>query len=87
MLLMYLLAGPGWPEGPMLAVAGLALWMCIWWISEAVPLPVTAMLPFVAFPLMGVMKAPIEKFVRTLAEPHAKLVRTVAAVRDAKQAA
>ena len=37
--------------------------------------------------LMGVMKAPVEKFVRTLAEPHAKLVRTVAAVRDAKQAA
>ncbi|HET7922695.1 MAG TPA: 50S ribosomal protein L10 [Gammaproteobacteria bacterium] len=37
--------------------------------------------------LMAVMKAPIEKFVRTLAEPHAKLVRTVAAVRDQKQAA
>ncbi len=37
--------------------------------------------------LMGVMKAPIEKFVRTLAEPHAKLVRTVAAIRDAKEAA
>jgi large subunit ribosomal protein L10 len=37
--------------------------------------------------LMGVMKAPIGKFVRTLAEPHAKLVRTVAAVKDQKQAA
>lgn len=37
--------------------------------------------------LMAVMKAPITKFVRTLAEPHAKLVRTVAAVRDSKQAA
>jgi large subunit ribosomal protein L10 len=37
--------------------------------------------------LMSVMKAPVEKFVRTLAEPHAKLVRTVAAVRDQKQAA
>lgn len=37
--------------------------------------------------LMGVMKAPIEKFVRTLAEPHAKLVRTLSAVRDQKQAA
>lgn len=37
--------------------------------------------------LMGVMKTPIEKFVRTMAEPHAKLVRTVAAVRDKKQAA
>ena len=34
--------------------------------------------------LMSVMKAPIEKFVRTLAEPHAKLVRTVAAIRDQK---
>jgi large subunit ribosomal protein L10 len=37
--------------------------------------------------LLGVMKAPIEKLVRTLAEPHAKLVRTIAAVRDQKQAA
>jgi large subunit ribosomal protein L10 len=37
--------------------------------------------------LMGVMKAPIEKFVRTLAEPHSKMVRTVAAIRDQKEAA
>jgi len=35
--------------------------------------------------LMRVMKAPVEKFVRTLAEPHTKFVRTLAAVRDAKQ--
>lgn len=37
--------------------------------------------------LMGTMKAPVEKFVRTLAEPHAKLARTIAAIRDQKQAA
>ena len=37
--------------------------------------------------LCGVLKAPIEKFVRTLNEPHAKLVRAMAAVRDQKQAA
>lgn len=37
--------------------------------------------------LCGVLKAPISKFVRTLNEPHAKLVRAVAAVRDQKQAA
>lgn len=36
--------------------------------------------------LMGVMKAPIEKFVRTLAEPNSKLARTIAAIRDKKQA-
>lgn len=32
--------------------------------------------------LMFVMKAPVEKFVRTLAEPHAKLVRTIAAIKE-----
>jgi large subunit ribosomal protein L10 len=32
--------------------------------------------------LMSVMKATITQFVRTLAEPHAKFVRTVAAVGD-----
>jgi len=37
--------------------------------------------------LMGVMKAPVSKFVRTLAEPTAKFVRTVQAVADQKQAA
>lgn len=34
--------------------------------------------------LMYVMKAPVEKFVRTLAEPHTKLVRTIAAIKDKK---
>jgi len=37
--------------------------------------------------LMSVMQAPIVKFARTLQEPHAKLVRTFAALRDAKQTA
>ncbi len=37
--------------------------------------------------LMGVMKAPVEKLVRTLAEPPAKLARTLAAIRDQKEAA
>jgi large subunit ribosomal protein L10 len=34
--------------------------------------------------LMAVMKAPVEKFVRTLAAPHGKLVRTVVAIKDQK---
>ena len=37
--------------------------------------------------LMGVMKAPIEKLVRTLAEPQAKLARTFAALKEQKEAA
>ena len=35
--------------------------------------------------VMGLLKAPIEKFVRTVAEPSVKLVRTLMAVRDQKQ--
>jgi sodium-dependent dicarboxylate transporter 2/3/5 len=30
-----------------------ALWIAIWWITEAVPIPVTALLPIVLFPLTG----------------------------------
>ena len=37
--------------------------------------------------LVGVMQAPVTKFVRTMAEPAGKFVRTVAAIRDQKQAA
>lgn len=34
--------------------------------------------------LMFVMKAPVEKFVRTLVAPHTKLVRTLLAVKEQK---
>lgn len=35
------------------AVAGCALWMALWWVLEAVPIPVTSLLPIVLFPLFG----------------------------------
>ncbi|QGK72390.1 DASS family sodium-coupled anion symporter [Allosaccharopolyspora coralli] len=40
------------------AVAGCALWMAIWWMTEAAPIPVTSLLPLVLFPLfdMGSME-------------------------------
>ena len=38
-------------------VAGLVLWMAAWWMTEAVPLAVTALLPFVVLPLAGVSSA------------------------------
>ena len=36
-------------------VLALGAWMITWWILEAVPIPVTALLPLVAFPALGVM--------------------------------
>ena len=35
--------------------AAVALLMAVWWITECVPLAVTALLPVVLFPLMGIM--------------------------------
>ncbi|MBN78861.1 MAG: anion transporter [Planctomycetaceae bacterium] len=36
--------------------ASLAVWIAVWWITEAVPLPVTALLPLVLFPGFGVVR-------------------------------
>ena len=35
-------------------VIGVALWMITWWITEAAPIPVTALMPIILFPLTGV---------------------------------
>ncbi len=42
-------------EQPQLnAMAGAFVWMGIWWLTEAVPLAATSLLPLVLFPLLGI---------------------------------
>jgi len=36
-------------------VAGIAVLMAVWWITEAIPIPATALIPIVLYPLLGVM--------------------------------
>ena len=35
------------------AIAGIAIWMALWWMTEAVPIPATSLLPLILFPLVG----------------------------------
>lgn len=53
------LAVPEGPAGDALGHAGRATlamlaWMALWWMTEAVEIEVTALLPIVAFPLLGI---------------------------------
>jgi solute carrier family 13 (sodium-dependent dicarboxylate transporter), member 2/3/5 len=45
---------PGGLSGASASVLGVAVWMAIWWITECLPLAVTALLPIALFPPMGV---------------------------------
>ncbi len=55
--LTFVLAPPVGMEPAAWLVAGLVVWMAAWWMTEAVPLTATALLPFIWLPLGDVMGA------------------------------
>lgn len=52
-----LLAAPAGMPNAGWSAAGLVWWMAAWWMTEALPLSATALLPFLALPLTGVANA------------------------------
>lgn len=46
-------------------VAAIAVWMALWWMSEAVAIPITSLLPLILFPLFGVAD------IKSVAAPYA----------------
>ncbi|NOZ11878.1 MAG: SLC13/DASS family transporter [Gammaproteobacteria bacterium] len=46
---------PGHPQAAFML--GIALWMALWWLTECMPLAVTALIPLIAFPLSGIATA------------------------------
>lgn len=43
------------PDAHIRNTIAVAAWILIWWVTEAVPIPVTALLPLVLFPITGVL--------------------------------
>ncbi len=52
--LMLLVGAPDNLADPAWATAAIGIWMAVWWATEAVPIAVTALLPIVAFPMLGI---------------------------------
>jgi sodium-dependent dicarboxylate transporter 2/3/5 len=54
---VYLLTASVWPHAASITAA-IGVWMAAWWITEAIPLPATALLPIVLFPILGLEAGP-----------------------------
>ena len=52
-----LLPAPGSMPDQAWTVAGLVWWMAAWWMTQAVPLTATALIPFVVLPFAGISNA------------------------------
>lgn len=41
-----------------LAVLASTLWIATWWVTEAIPIPATSLLPIILFPITGAVEDP-----------------------------
>ena len=44
-------------QGPARSTLAVTAWMAVWWVSDAVPMAVTALLPTLLFPALGILDA------------------------------
>src|SRR5918997_161255 len=56
-IVMLLLAAPGGMSPAAWRTTAIVVLMATWWMTEALPLTATALVPFLAFPLLGIMTA------------------------------
>src|SRR5690606_627159 len=52
LLVLFALPLPGLSD-PGRAVLAITAWMSVWWLSEAIPLGITSLMPLILLPLMG----------------------------------
>jgi len=57
LLFFHLLWCPEGLQGPARCVIAVTAWVAAWWVTEAIPIPATSLLPLVLFPLTGVLSS------------------------------
>lgn len=67
LFLFFLLVNPFGVEPKAVKVLSIAALMITWWVAEAMPMPVVALVPLVLFPLMGI--SPIKEVSAGYADP------------------
>ncbi len=55
-ILIYLFFKPTGLSGDGAALLAVTSWIAIWWITEAIPIAGTALLPLILFPLLGILE-------------------------------
>ena len=54
-LVVYLLPGAEGLSSEAQSILAITSWIAIWWITEAIPIPVTSLMPIILFPLTGAL--------------------------------
>lgn len=54
-IVLQIIGGPEGMPAPAWDVLSATVWIALWWVTEAVPIAVTALLPIVLFPLTGAL--------------------------------
>src|SRR5688500_3352963 len=54
-LLIYFFVKPEDMPPQAIIVAAITVWIAVWWITEAIPLAATSLIPIILFPLFGIL--------------------------------
>ncbi|MBE6032523.1 MAG: SLC13/DASS family transporter, partial [Clostridiales bacterium] len=56
-IILLLMPTPAGMTDPAQQVLAITAWTILWWVLEPIPIPASALIPFILIPIMGIMPA------------------------------